>query len=246
MGTSGSFCAFMSFRLIPLSDASTIQFSSPVFVVIIARLMLNEPITKIKCLTSATSILGVFILAKPEFVFGFDPTITIEHRVEGIGLAVVSALGMAFATIYIRKLKSAPTCVIVMWHSLVSIIAGSVLLYTLNAFVLPRDYISWFILIAIGVLGICGQFLLTTALKHEGAGPVSVTNTLTIVLAFVWEIILFHESPQSTSFIGAILVSSSVIILALDKWHTEKPDLFAPCLGIVRCYRSKTITITRL
>jgi hypothetical protein len=67
---------------------------------------------------------------------------------------------------------------------------------------------------------------MTLALHYESAGPVSVTRTFNIVLAFLWDIFLFSQTFDWTSVVGASLVSVCIIILAIFKWKEENPELF--------------------
>lgn len=70
----------------PLSDASTIYLSSPVFVTIFAYILLKEPITLIQGLTGTITVVGVFVISKPEFIFGPAHSAAdniYEHRIVG-------------------------------------------------------------------------------------------------------------------------------------------------------------------
>lgn len=89
--------------------------------------------------------------------------------------------------------------------------------------------------LVIGLCGIGDQYFLTIALKYETAGPVSVTRTFNIVLSFIWEVVLLSEAIEWTSIVGACLVSSCVIILALVKWRSECPQLFEKAFNRFCC-----------
>lgn len=65
--------------------------------------------------------------------------------------------------------------------------------------------------------------------RYEKAGPVSVTRTSNIVLSYIWEITILHEQPEWTSLLGAGMVSSCVVLLAVNKWRKENPRLFDSC-----------------
>jgi len=96
----------------------------------------------------------------------------------------------------------------------------------MDKFTWPTGLRAWALLIAIGFCGICDQYFMTLALHYESAGPVSVTRALNIVLAFVWDILIFSVSFDWTSIMGACLVTSCVVILAMFKWKEENPQLF--------------------
>lgn len=54
-------------------------------------------------------------------------------------------------------------------------------------------------------------------MQLEKAGPASSMRFLDIVFSHCWQILFFQEG-DAYSYIGAILVSSCLIIIGLDKW----------------------------
>ncbi|CAG2106652.1 unnamed protein product [Medioppia subpectinata] len=225
-GTISLIAIFMAYRLMPLADASTIHFASPVFVTIFAYFILKEPLTVLQVLTGTITLTGVVIIAKPEFLFGAETESVHESRLLGTCLASVAAVTASLSMITLRRLKSTPVAVVVMWYSGTVVIAGTVILVILGKLTLPTGWWTWTLLAGIGLCGVGDQYFLTVAFKYESAGPVSVTRTFNIVLSFIWEVVLLQESIEWTSILGACLVSSCVVILAMDKWHQESPQLF--------------------
>ncbi len=244
-GTISLSSVFMAYRLMPLSDASTIHFASPVFVTVFAYFMLREPFTILQCITGAVTIVGVTIISKPEFIFGTESELIHEHRLLGTVLAVIAAITAAFSIINLRKLKTTPAAVVVFWFALSLITFGSIVLFILGKFVVPTGLWTYALLFGIGLCGIGDQYFLTIALQYESAGPVSVTRTFNIVLSFLWEVLILSEAIEWTSVVGATLVSSCVIILALVKWQTEKPQLFHKLYDRLLCCRPKSEDIVK-
>lgn len=81
----------------------------------------------------------------------------------------------------------------------------------------PHDWITWSKILLIALTGLSGQILVTNALKIEGAGKVSVTRSLDIILAYIVQIYFFGDQPTSTSIIGAFLIIISVICMGFEK-----------------------------
>lgn len=237
-GTIALSSVFMAYRMMPLSDASTIHFSSPVFVTVFAYFILKEAFTWIQVITGILTIIGVTIISKPEFLFGSESLVIHEHRLYGTILAVVAAVSAAFALISIRRLKTTPAAVVVFWFAFSLFTCGSVILLILKQFVFPTGLLTWTLLITVGLLGIGDQYFLTIALHYESAGPVSVTRTFNIVLSFLWEALILSEAIEWTSVVGAAIVSSCVLVLALDKWRKEKPELFQRLYNCLKCCKT--------
>lgn len=236
-GTISLSSVFVAYRLIPLSDASTIHFASPVFVTIFAYFLLKEPFTRLQIITGAITLTGVVIIAKPEFIFGSgESELAHEMRFEGTALAVLASMTAAFSMISLRKLKSTPVAVTVMWYSFTLVVLGSLYLTLANKWTMPSSTQTWASLVGISICGVFDQYLITLAFQYEKAGPISVVRTFNIVLCFIWEVMLLNEAIQFTSVMGACLICSCVIVLALVKWNKESPETFDRIRREVCCF----------
>lgn len=235
-GTISLSFIYLAYRMIPLSDASTIHFASPVFVTIFAYFMLKEPFTRVQLITGAVTLTGVVIISKPEFIFGRESSQVHEMRYEGILLAVLASMTAAFSMISLRKLKTTPLPVVVMWYSFTLVAGGTVYLTVMGLWTMPRSAETWLRLLAICLCGVADQYMITLAFKYEQAGPISVVRTFNIVLSFMWEVVLLNEQIELTSVLGACLICSCVIVLTLVKWHKESPESFNKVRNKLCCH----------
>lgn len=60
---------YYSFRELPLGDATTIIFSSPVIVIALSFLFLKEPCGVLRIVVVCTLLAGVVLVARPPFLF---------------------------------------------------------------------------------------------------------------------------------------------------------------------------------
>lgn len=215
-GAIAALTIYMSYRLIPLADASTIQFSAPVLVFILAFFILGERLTCAHLVTGFVALIGVVFVSKPKFVMQFfDESILEKVNYNGIILAIVAAISTAFAMVMLRKLKQTPVHIVVLWFSITTVISAFTALYFIDKFIWPNDLRSWAWLVAIGFCGIGDQLFMTLAFKYESAGIVSVSRTLTIVLAFIWDTLLLDVIVHWTSILGSLLVITAVVMSAI-------------------------------
>ena len=63
----GQFCWLVGIGLLPLAEVFAIEFTVPLWVLILASLFLGEAITKRKALSVALGLLGVVVILKPGF-----------------------------------------------------------------------------------------------------------------------------------------------------------------------------------
>lgn len=158
-------------------------------------------------------------------------------------LAAMSSLVFASAVfIFIRKAKGtflkiliiflikfifvgAHHAVIMFNFGWVAIIETTIITTVFEGFSLPASPFEWYLIVILGVFSFCGQILLTRSLQLEQAGPVSVVRATTdIALAFLWQVLIFKETPDLWSIFGALLVSSCILLTSLRKWVLSLPE----------------------
>ncbi|XP_076358877.1 solute carrier family 35 member G1-like [Tachypleus tridentatus] len=224
IGTVSMGMGYYSFRLIPLADASTIIFSCPALVTLFACVLLREPCGVFQVFTVIITLTGVVLISRPSFLFGVTSIdqVSSAHRLQGSLTAFCSCIAAALAFITLRKLQKTSTSVVICVFSVASIAFGLIYLFIVDNFTIPICGQDAILLVICGLFGTFGQFLLTTALKLEDAGPISLTRTLDIVLAFVFGISFLDQYPTWSSIVGALLVCSSVVLIAIKKWKDKQ------------------------
>lgn len=63
-------CSYISVALLPLGDAMTLLFSTPIFTLIMERLILKTPLHPYRILCTLMLLTGVILVSKPQFIFG--------------------------------------------------------------------------------------------------------------------------------------------------------------------------------
>jgi drug/metabolite transporter (DMT)-like permease len=260
LSSFGFLAYYAAVHMIPLSDAIVIDFSSSAFVYIFACIYLREECGFFQCMTVATTMAGVLMIAKPAFLFGSgsssgssilaagDDDIDPVTRATGTALAVISCLATANAMIMIRKMTKTPTLTNANAYSLASIISGIAAITFMamvfhgkevadfSSITIPKTTYEIVLLIANGLCGAAGQMCLVAALKIEEASLVSLARTIDIVMAFVYQIFwLPDEIVHWTSVLGAVIVVSSVSISGLRRWLSDKPGKWTAVWYLINC-----------
>lgn len=222
-GTISLGCIYTAFNMIPIGDATTIYLSSPVLVTVFAYFSLGESFSLIQFITCLLTIVGVLFITKPAFIFPKKTDFNYPLQTYGQVLAIVGALGSAITFIKLRKLKTSPAAVVVFWFAAFCGLISVIMLFALDMQkpINFADFHCTGLLLVIGLLSVCDQYFLTLALQHEDASTISVIRSFNIVLAFLWEVTLFHETVTWTSIVGAVLVTICIVVLASSKSITS-------------------------
>lgn len=223
-------CNYYSIKLISLGDASTIAFSSPVFVSIFACLCLQEPCGTIQVITALMTVMGVTLICKPPFIFGGDSSHFSMVWMAGVLVALAGSLTRAINVICLRRIQRTPSSVVIFYFSSAGIVQSLLVLLAIQDLKFPNNTKDILLLLGLGAFTSLGQYFQTVALKIEQAGPVSMARTLDIVMSFVYQITLLNTPALWTDLVGAGIVCLSVIIVGIHKWYLKRPDLFNSCL----------------
>ena len=193
---------FQALVLLPLADATAINFTAPIFATILSFLILREDVRIHRWAAVAIGFIGVLMVVRP----GGSSLSAI-----GVAIALIAAIGQAGVTTTLRHLQRSENVVsIVFWFG---VAGGGVGALMMPFFAHARPVTAFVLVIAGGFAGGVGQLLMTTSLR----APVSVVSAfdyLQIVTATVYGWLLFSDVPKVTTVLGAALIAVSGIYTA--------------------------------
>ena len=201
-GIVGMLCNFGAVILLPLAEAQTINFSAPIFAVILSMVLLREQVGMWRWSAVLAGFAGILVIARPG-----DSDIALDGALVALGGAFMIAL----ISIQIRDLgKTEKPYVIVFWFALTSTVLTAPLLpFTMKA----HGWEDWLLLLAIGLTGTWGQILITMALRYGKVSSVIVMDYSAIVWATLLGWLMFANLPPATTFIGAPIVIAAGLVI---------------------------------
>lgn len=213
-GTTAVVTFIITLQHLPLAPAVTIQFTSPIFTIIIASLILKEQIRWVQYLFFIISFTGVILIK------GFNGDISIGYLTLGLFSAFCS--GIAYNLVRSLKEKEHPMVVVLHFQLVGTVIgfAGTLIgfIYTArgieNRFFdwrMPQG-MDWVYLLLTGLLTQLGQVNLTKALQSEKMAITSSLNYLGILYALIFGVFFFGESYTASIITGIILVVAGVLL----------------------------------
>ncbi len=194
---------------LPLAEATTIQYTSPIFTALFAALLIGERITSREVACVAASLVGVLLIARPVFLFGGDSVSDRTAILAGLAAAVVS--GAAY-TLVRRLGSSEDPLVIVFYFPLVTIPAS--LPFVVMDWVWPRG-MEWLVLLGIGLTTQVAQLSITRGLQRVPAARAAAVGYLQIAFAGAWGALILAEIPDRWTIAGASLIVVSTLALSL-------------------------------
>lgn len=216
IGLVGMFLNLGSVLLLPLAEATILGFTSPLFAVILAALLLRERVGKLRWSAVTIGFLGVIVIS------GFDNGGGVVTPL-GLAVGVGGAFMVALIAIQLRDLgRTEKPLTVVFWFSTLStvLVAPSLLLSAG-----PHDELTWLILGGIGVLGLAGQLALTAALRLGAVSSVIVMDYSSLFWATLWGWLLWQQLPPPATWLGAplIIAAGLFVVWREHRLAREKP-----------------------
>jgi drug/metabolite transporter (DMT)-like permease len=191
-------CGFSAVQHLPLTEATALQFTSPLFMTALSALLLSERVGRHRWAAVIVGFLGVLIMARPQ------PG---HMNLTGLGLGITAAFCAAGATVAIRQMSDTERgSTIVFYFTLAGTILG--LVGSAANFVVP-DPLTLGMLVLGGLVGGVGQMLLTEALQKAPIGVVAPFDYSQLVWATLLGFLIWGELPRWLTVVGAIVVAGS-------------------------------------
>lgn len=206
---------FHSLQLLPIGDAVSIFFISPILTMLLSSLILAEPITRIDAIAAAVSFSGIILVARPGFgsVSSFTP-----HRIVGVLSAMAAALFSAFAYVTVRNLGTS----VHFMTNVFSLGFASVFTSLILGGAITPAYIAQMtkpigLALLSSLFAFGAQSFLNNGLQHCPAGPGALVRNLDVPMAFILGLTFLKERPNITSFVGSSLVVCGTVMIGLRK-----------------------------
>ncbi len=187
---------FYAITVIPLAQVFALEFTTPIWVILLSPLLLKERLTGIGLLSAAIGFVGILIVARP------DPA----NISTGLVAAASCAVFFALTAIFTRKLtRTQSITTILFFLTTMQAVFGLICAgYDGDIAVPSLQTLPWVILI--GCAGLLAHFCLTKALSIAPASivmPIDFVRLPTIALVGM---LLYNEPLEVWVFVGAAII----------------------------------------
>lgn len=187
---------FYAVAVIPLAQVFALEFTSPLWVLVLSPLVLGERLTPVRGAAAGMGFVGILIVARP------SP----ETLSPGIVMAASAAIGFAISIIFTKRLTRSESLIcILFWMTLLQTMMGLVCAGIDGDVALPDlSTLPW--LIIIGCAGLLAHFCLTTALSLAPATVVVPLDFVRLPLIAVVGMLFYDEPLNMFVFLGAAFI----------------------------------------
>lgn len=214
-GTVGLICFYYAIPRLELAEATVIQYTNPIFVVIIAAIALRESFGRVEVASIVLGFSGVLLIAR---LPAGGAAASAEIDILAVLVALTGALFAGIAYVLVRKLtETEHPLTIVLSFPVVSILVTIPML--VGNFVWPSTT-DWIYLLLVGITAQVAQVFMTLAYKAETAARASSASYIQLFWAIIWGIMLFDEIPDLWLLTGSTMIIAGIVVLSLGKRKT--------------------------
>ena len=202
IGIFSMLCGFWAIGHLPLAQAISLSYSSPVFVTILAAAMLGETVRGRRWAAVAAGFIGVLVIVRP---FSHEFT-------GGTLIALLAAVLSAVVAIQIKQLARVDAANTIVLYTYLFWVPIS-LIPALFAWEWPQG-IVWLWVIGAGLFGTGGQVLWTHALKLGEVSALTPISFIQLPLVALVGWLWFNESVDVYTWIGAGIILAANAYIA--------------------------------
>jgi drug/metabolite transporter (DMT)-like permease len=217
IGSTAMAMSFAGLAILPLYEVKAIQYAMPLFVVILAALMLGETVRKVRLTAVGMGMVGVLIILWPRLT-AFTNGGEVDPRLAFGAIIVLSgSFCAAMAQIFVRRLvETEETAAIVFWFSITA--TGLSLLSAPFGWAVPSVSVVFYLILS-GLFGGVGQILLTSAYRYADASIIAPFEYASMLFAVAIGFFVFREVPTWTMLAGAAIVIAAGVLIILREHY---------------------------
>jgi drug/metabolite transporter (DMT)-like permease len=203
IGLTGMVFTFGAVLLLPLAEATTLQFTVPIFATILGAFVLREKTGWHRWGAVIVGFAGVLVVAQPG---------SGQFPLFGGFVGLMAALFVAIVAITLRQIgKTESAGTTVFWFSVLSLPPlGVVYVFQLQS----HDWGTWLNLVAIGLVGGVAQLALTASVRFAPVSTVIPMDYSSLIWGTFYGWLIFGAWPTPWTWLGApIIIASGLYIV---------------------------------
>jgi drug/metabolite transporter (DMT)-like permease len=195
-GWIGISILFGASSIIPVTDATAIIFTNPIFTMLLAIVLLGEKVKPIKWIAVIITFWGALILIRPE-------NNIINHQFIII-ILIIGAFVLGLESVFIKMLtlKENPKQILLINNSIGLLISSIPICFIWTT---PTT-LQILAMLGIGSLMLSAQACFIQALRRSKAHFAAPYFYSTLIFVAIYDFFIFNITPDDISFIGASLI----------------------------------------
>ncbi|KIN65163.1 S-adenosylmethionine uptake transporter [Sulfitobacter noctilucicola] len=188
---------FYAVTMVPLAKVFALEFTTPLWVIVLSFLLLGERLTKVRALAAILGFVGILIVARPGAMTDINT---------GMAAAASCAVFFALTYVFTKRLTRTETIAAIMFYlTFFQLIFGIIMAGYDGVVAAPTAAtMPWLVLVA--CCGLLAHFCITKALTIAPATVVAPIDFARLPLVAVAAMLLYNEVIDLWVFVGAVII----------------------------------------
>lgn len=203
---------FTALPSVSLADTTAIGFTTPIFLMLGAGLLLGETMVRARWIAAAAGLAGVLIVVGP----------ALGGSAAGATMLMLSSAPMFAATMLMSKRlarRDGPS-VLVLWQAAsITLLAAPLALFNWQ----PVGLAQAGLIILAGVLGNVGQYCMTRSFHRTDISATQSVRFLDLLWASIFGWLFFNDVPAQTTIAGGVVILASSLWIAHRESRARAP-----------------------
>lgn len=210
--TATGLSAFYAFSVLPLAQVYAILFAAPLLITILSIPILGETVRLRRWVAVIVGLCGVLVVLRPGT----------SELTPGHAAALIAAVGGALASIIVRKIGQDERNVVLLLYPMLAnvILMGCALPFVYQP--MPVEHLG-----SVAVMALLAFFASSLVIRAYKAGEAVIVAPMQysqIIWATVFGLLLFGESIDIPTAIGALIIIASGVYIVVREGSTGASD----------------------
>lgn len=187
---------FYALAAIPLAQVFALEFTTPLWVIMLSPFLLGERLTLIRLLAALMGFVGILIVARPD----------IGNTLPGVLAAALCAFFFALTFVFTKRLtRTESVSAIMLYLCVLQLIFGLITAGYDGDIAMPNSA-DMPLLIMLAACGLLAHYCITKALTIAPATVVVPMDFLRLPIVAVAAMLIYNESLDIYVFVGATII----------------------------------------
>lgn len=187
---------FYAVTVIPLAQVFALEFTSPLWVIVLSPLILGERLTLVRGVSALMGFIGILIVARPDMA-GINA---------GVITAASSAIFFALTIMITKRLTRSQSITCILFYLTTMQLVMGVIAAGYDGDIAVPGAASLPYVVLIGIAGLVAHFCMTNALAIAPATVVVPLDFIRLPAIAIVGMILYSEPLDTIVFLGAAII----------------------------------------
>lgn len=211
VGTISMGLGFFALTRLPLPEAITINYATPLLIVVFSAVFLGETVRLYRWSAAIIGLVGVLVIVAPQLsVFSGGRTMGGDAALGALAAIIASCFAAAAALLVRKLVQTERSSTIVMYFSLSSSVIALATLPFGWAMPTPQQAI---LLVSAGFAGGIGQILLTESYRYAEISVIAPFEYSSLILSIGVGYFIFGDVPTVTMMLGGLILTGAGLFI---------------------------------